>query len=117
MVDLAANEPPTVLPRGLIALRFPILDGAGNPAWLLRLAIESLASLLRAGIPTLVHCSAGMSRTPAVAAAALTLAHAMSPADALRLVTRAGPADISPALWADLQVAIAGKSPSAPIIV
>ena len=47
VVDIALNEKPAVLPRDLIYCRFPLIDGTGNPAWLLRLAVETVASLLR----------------------------------------------------------------------
>jgi hypothetical protein len=38
------------------------LDGGDNPLWLLRLPAESVAALLRAGVPALACCSARMSR-------------------------------------------------------
>ena len=36
VVDLAGNEPPAALPREFVYCRFPIVDGGGNPVWLLR---------------------------------------------------------------------------------
>lgn len=102
VVDLAAEEPPAGLPRGLIYCRFPLMDGAGNPAWLLAAAVDCVAGFIAAGVPTLVACSAGMSRTPAVAAAALARCRGVPLADGLTLVAAAGPADVSPGLIADL---------------
>jgi len=40
VVDLAFEEPPAVLVRELTYCRFPLLDGAGNPPWLLRAAVS-----------------------------------------------------------------------------
>ena len=62
VVDLALNESPVALPRDRTYCRFPLIDGLGNPPWLLRTAIETVACLLRSGTPTLVYCGAGMSR-------------------------------------------------------
>jgi protein-tyrosine phosphatase len=63
------------------------------------LAIETVASLLRAEIPTLVFCRAGMSRSPSVVAAALSLVEGGSPEDRLRQVVAGHPHDVSPQLW------------------
>ena len=51
------------LPRELVRCRFPLSDGGDNPPWLVRLAVESVAAFLRAKVPVLVCCSAGMSRS------------------------------------------------------
>ncbi len=75
VVQLAAEEPPLPLPRDLILCHFPLLDGVGNRPAVLSLAMDTTAALVRSRIPTLVCCGAGMSRSPAVAAAALTLAY------------------------------------------
>jgi hypothetical protein len=108
VVDLALNEPPAALTRELVYCRFPLSDGSGNPPWLLRSAVETVAGLVRAGTPTLVCCGVGMSRTPAVAAAALSLAGGLSATEALALVAQCGAADVSPGLWRDLlQVSLA----------
>jgi hypothetical protein len=74
IVELAASEPMAVLPRDLIRCRFPLSDGGGNPPWLLRLAAESIGSLIRAPVPVLVSRSGGMSRSVCIAAAGLALA-------------------------------------------
>ncbi len=82
--------------------RFPILDGADNPPELLYLAVNSVASLLSWGLPTLVFCGAGMSRSPAVSAAALAI-WLNEPADhCLAEVAGHGSADVSPGLWQSL---------------
>src|SRR5262249_55058121 len=79
IVQLAVEEPPYQLPRELIYCRFPLSDGTGNETGLLHSAISTVALLLRQELPTLVCCSAGMSRSPAVAAAALARLHQEPP--------------------------------------
>lgn len=103
VVEVADGEPMATLPRGLVRCRFPISDGGENPPWLLRLAVESVAALLRAGVPTLVACSAGLSRSVCLAAAGIALAEGRPFTDSLREVVGTGPADVSPAFFAQLQ--------------
>jgi len=107
VVDLAANHQPANLTRELVYCRFPLLDGAGNPPWLLRVAVSTVAWLLRSGTPTLVVCSAGMSRTPIIAAAAIAQLRGCSLGEAVAFITPSGPADISPALLAEVQAVLA----------
>jgi hypothetical protein len=102
LVDLAVNEPPTAVHRELVYCRFPLVDGAGNDPWLLRAAVDVTASLIRSGTPTLVFCGAGMSRSPAVIAAALSVVEGRSPQQCLEQVTGLGPMDVSPGLWRDV---------------
>ena len=47
IVDLAMNETPATVTRELAYCRFPLIDGSGNPRWLLRAAVETVACLLR----------------------------------------------------------------------
>src|SRR5687767_13688539 len=70
IVDLAVDEPPVQPTRELIYLRFPLVDGSGNPPWLLATAVVGVENLVRVGVPTLVACGGGMSRSLAIAAAA-----------------------------------------------
>ena len=114
VVELADSELPAVLPRELVRLRFPLSDGGENPAWLFRLASQSVAALLRAGVPTLVCCSAGMSRSVCIAAGGIAIAEGVCFADAIAIVTRDGPADISPALFDQMQRALTDSSDPAP---
>ena len=108
VVDLALNELSPRLTRELVYCRFPLVDGAGNPPWLLRAAVEAVAGLVRSQVPTLVFCSAGMSRSPAVAAVALSAARGLVPTECLTLVTKGGPRDVSASLWNDLLAATSG---------
>ena len=109
VVDLAANEPVAVLPREIVYCRFPLLDGEGNERWMLRTAIETISELLRAHVPTLVACSAGMSRSPALTAAAIARVHARDPSECLLSCVVGGPADVSPALWNDVVAILRGS--------
>src|SRR3982751_458664 len=74
LIDLALPDPPLAIGREVTYCRFPIEDGGGTPLWLIRAAIDTAASLIRSQTPTLIFCSAGMSRSPSIAAAALSLA-------------------------------------------
>lgn len=102
MVYLAAEEAPPMPPRDLICCRFPILDGTGNDADVVLLAVHTLTTLLKLHVPTLVHCAHGASRSLALAAAALSVLHKQSPEDCLQQVVEHHPGDVSPGLWNEL---------------
>jgi protein-tyrosine phosphatase len=102
LIDLGMNEPVSRITRELVYCRIPLIDGAGNRPEMLRLALQVTASLILAHVPTLVFCSAGMSRSPAIAAAALALATRAQPNECLTEVFADGPRDLSPGLWEDL---------------
>lgn len=106
VVDLAAEEEPCKLSRDLIYCRFPLVDGGDNERERLLLAIRLTILLLREAVPTLVACSAGMSRSPAVAAAALSIVDGMHINDALLQVTGGHAHDISPKLWEEVRMAV-----------
>jgi protein-tyrosine phosphatase len=110
LVQLAAEELPPQPPRELICCHFPLLDGTGNSASLLSLAIETVAALLRTHVPTLVSCGAGMSRGPAVAAAALALVHREPPEECLERVVSYHPSDVLPGFWSDVTGILSGLS-------
>ena len=75
VVELAFEEEPWPTRRELIACRFPLIDGTGNKPELLVLAVRTVAALLASKVPTLICCGSGLSRAPAVAAAALAVAN------------------------------------------
>ncbi len=108
VVELADSEQMAALPRELVRCRFPLSDGGINPPWLLRLASDSVAALLRAGVPTLVCCSNGMSRSVCIAACAVADVEGQPLDEALRAVVGSGPADVSPGLMAPLRDARGG---------
>jgi hypothetical protein len=105
VVDLAKMCEPVQPTRELIYLRFPLVDGAGNPPWLICTTIHAVEGLSRLGVPTLVACDGGMSRSVIVAAAALWFQAPtkQSVDDVLRRVAATGPADVHPALWVDVK--------------
>ncbi len=74
----------------------------GNDEGLLDLAISTLATLIRTRIPTLVCDDSGLSRAPAVAAAALALAHHEAPEACLWRVAQDHHSDVSPGLWSEI---------------
>jgi len=106
LVDLALDEPPLSARRELAYLRFPLLDGAGNPPRLVEAAVRTVTTLLQLSVPTLVFCSGGMSRSPAIAAAALSIIERRPAPDCLARVIGTGPRDVSPGLWATVLKAI-----------
>ncbi|MBI3408390.1 MAG: dual specificity protein phosphatase family protein [Planctomycetes bacterium] len=106
IVQLAIEEPPLACPRELIYCRFPLVDGSGNDNNLLLLAVHTLAKLLENRISTLVICGGGISRSPAISAAALAMAFNLTPADAIATVNSHAGLDVSPGLWRDLQLVV-----------
>lgn len=102
VVDLAVNESSALLPREVVYCRFPLFDGAQNPEWLLRAAVDSVAHFLRSQIRVLVACSAGLSRSPSISAAAIAVTQGCSPQEAIRMVAIDGHTDVSGVLWEDI---------------
>ena len=108
LVDLALEEKPTSKTRDVIYCRFPLVDGGGNSPKLLRAAVDTVVSLLDKRVPTLVYCGAGMSRSPAIVAAALAASRGWSLERALREVITGRPHDVSPALWGEVKEVCGG---------
>jgi protein-tyrosine phosphatase len=102
VVELAAEEPSFPTRRDLISCRFPLVDGLGNRTELLALAVRTVAALIASGTPTLVCCGAGMSRSPAVIAAALALLTGEPPEECLKRVAAHHPSDVSPGFWREV---------------
>lgn len=102
IVDLAIEEPPISATRELVCCRIPISDGQGNPSARIQLAIETVCGLASSEMTTLVACSAGMSRSPVVVAAALARRNGMTFDEALTQIADVGPCDVSPALLAEV---------------
>lgn len=109
VIEVADNEQIAVLPRELTRGRFPLSDGGDNPKWLLKLAAETVAALIRAKVPVLVCCSAGLSRSLCVGAGGLALLKQRPFAEALMQVIGDGPADVSPAMFLHMQEALCQK--------
>jgi protein-tyrosine phosphatase len=98
VLELADSEPPAKLPREIIHLRIPLSDGGDNPPVRLHLAVESVTTLLQNRIFTLVACSAGMSRSVAVTAAALARVEGKAVQEILARISKNHPIDVSPLL-------------------
>jgi len=99
VVDLAIDESPALTPRETIYFRAPLNDSSNNGAATIRLAVNTLATLLGEGIPTLVCCSAGMSRSPTIAAIAIAVAEQSPPNTILAKYFSDASHDVSPGLW------------------
>jgi protein-tyrosine phosphatase len=110
VVNLAFEDPPEPPPRGILFLRVPMIDGTGNRSAYIDLAVTTVANLLRLSIPTLVHCGAGMSRAPTIAAAAVSVAFGKKSEDCLRDIVARHPCDVSPGFWDEVKVVINRKT-------
>lgn len=106
VVDLAIEEPPAVAGHEMVYCRFPLVDGAENPQWLLRAAIDMTATLQRQKVPTLIACGGGVSRSPAIAAAALVKLGRPSLEDAMLYLASFGHCDVSAGLLQDVVTAM-----------
>ncbi len=103
VVDLAYEESPAELPRQFVYCRFPLFDGAGNDLQLLRMAVDTVVNLLATQTSTLVACSAGMSRSPTIAAIALSVHQSEPPEQTLESLAELNNThDVSVALWNDV---------------
>ncbi len=102
VVDVAFEEPPAQLPRQLIYCRFPINDGGGNNPSVLLHAVQCTVDLLDSGTRTLVACSAGMSRSPTIAAFALAGHLDQSPEDVILRIADVTSLEVKGALWNDV---------------
>jgi protein-tyrosine phosphatase len=106
LVDVALNEPAATITRELAYCRFPLMDGSGNAPGLLRAAVEATVGLLHTQTPTLVYCASGMSRSLAIAAAAVARISNRTADECLGELARLGPHDVSPALWQEVCAAV-----------
>jgi uncharacterized protein YndB with AHSA1/START domain len=113
IVQLGLADPPLQPPRELVYCRIPLLDGCGNDPAVLRLAIDSVAALLREATPTLVCCGAGMSRSPVIVAAAISQVEHANLEECLKRVAEHHPADVSPGLWEDVRRGQETRQPTA----
>ncbi|PQO47058.1 dual specificity protein phosphatase family protein [Blastopirellula marina] len=102
VVDLAMEEKPIVFPRDIVYVRMPITDGAGNPRAILKATWELVAELIEAERPTAVACSAGMSRSPVIVAAALAKVEKKPLKEVILRMAEMHPLDVSPALLQDV---------------
>jgi hypothetical protein len=87
VIDLAVEETPIHPTRELVYLRFPLVDGTGNPTWLLRAALRMVEESIHLRVPTL----------------------RLEPGAVLMSLHNLGPIDVSPTLWQEL-LAVRGPS-------
>ncbi|MEL6106398.1 MAG: dual specificity protein phosphatase [Planctomycetota bacterium] len=106
VVDVAYEEAPARLPRQLIYCRFPLNDGGGNPSSTLRLAVRIVTELVENAVPTAVACSAGMSRSPLIAAFAASQLVGESADDILKDLAQWRPLQLNAALWNEALAAL-----------
>lgn len=99
LVQLAYEEPCVEAPRELVVERFPLVDGGGNDRAVTALAVEALAALIDAHVPTLVTCSNGLSRSPCIVAAAVAQLQQRPLQPVLEEIIGRMPADVSPQFW------------------
>ena len=105
VIDLACEEPPAQVPRQLTYCRFPLNDGGGNDPVLLFQTLLTATNFIRAEIRTLIACSAGLSRSPTVAAFALAHHLDEDPDSVLSRIADIKALELNPDLWADMHVA------------
>jgi predicted protein tyrosine phosphatase len=91
------------LAREMIYCRFPIVDSNGNTDCLLTAAIRCILLLVESHHRTLIACSAGMSRSPAIASVAIALLSDHSPEECLLDIVAGAPHDVSPTLWSQVK--------------
>jgi protein-tyrosine phosphatase len=102
VIDLALEELPAQLPRELLYCHLPLVDGPGNPPWLLRAAVQFTGSLITSQTNVLIACGMGMSRSPCIGAAALAYANGGKAEDYLTNLLATGVADMAPGLWKEV---------------
>jgi len=73
IVSLIHREPEGGFPADLTVVNVPMMDGPRNNQERFDQAVIHVLSCLKKGDNLLLHCSAGASRSPAVAATALAL--------------------------------------------
>lgn len=106
VIQLAIEEPIPPLLRDVCFYRFPLCDGAGNDVAIVKSAVQTISQLISAHQSSLVCCSAGLSRSPAVVACAIAIAKNREPHDCLTELSQTIPTDVSPGLWNDLLNAV-----------
>lgn len=105
IVDLAYEESPAQLPRQLVYCRFPLNDGGGNEPKVLTQVLQTTVNLVHNEIPTLIACSAGMSRSPTIAAFTMALHGNDDPRKWIAKIGDLRSLELKAELWADIEMA------------
>ena len=103
IVDLALEEKPAQPPRHLSYLRFPLSDSNANDILTLALSVNTICQLVENEVPTVVACSAGLSRAPTVTAFALAKHLGDDPSTVVQRVAKMKQLDINPLFWAQTE--------------
>ncbi len=106
VVDLAYEETPISLGKSKLAIRVPLIDGEGNNQQHIRLAITYTAELIRSKTPFVIACSAGISRSPTILAAALSTVENISIEEELAFILTKKRIGSSTVFLADVQDAM-----------
>ena len=109
VVDVAYEESPARLPRQFVYCRYPLNDGGGNSATMIRLAVRTLVELIRAEMPTAIACSAGVSRSPTIAALAVAELKTVSPNTILQQIAKQRPLQLNAVFWNDALAALSER--------
>lgn len=102
VIDVAYEEPPAQIPRQLTYCRFPLNDGGGNDPKLLLQVLRTTTDFLNSESRTIIACSAGMSRSPTVAAFALAYHLSQDPDDVIARIGAIKSLELKNELWNDL---------------
>jgi len=107
VIDVAYEEPPSLMPREFTYCRFPLNDGGGNNQFMLYQALRTTTDLLKSDTRTIIACSAGMSRSPTVAAFALAYHLGEEPENVITRIAEIKSLEVKDALWSDVASAFA----------
>ncbi len=99
IIDLAAEEPFPTIPRATSYCRFALTDDGENNAADIQAAILAASTFVSVGLAIAICCSAGLSRSPSVAAATMSFISGDSLVASLELVSAVKHIDVSPAFW------------------
>lgn len=102
VVDVAYEETCAQLPRQLIYCRFPLNDGGGNEPIVVSQTLQTVIRFLESNTKTLLACSAGMSRSPTIAAFALAYHLNETPDATIVKISELKGLELKQALWDDV---------------
>lgn len=105
VIDVAYEEKPAQLPRQLVYCRFPLNDGAGNEPSVVLQALRTACDFLKFKSKTLIACSAGMSRSPTIAAFSLAHHLKVMPEEVIERIGDKKSLELNPDFWLEVKMA------------